>query len=104
MFFLYLTTSLLRAYFERETDGCCHWIFYCLNHRGYREVGRSGAAPFVFKGAGLEQTSRNTNPSHRSITLGTRKYGGSGSGACFKSSTAACTGTSTSSRKVASAV
>src|SRR5205807_615635 len=41
---------------------------------------------------------------YRSMTLGTRKNGGSGSGACFKISAAIPQGTTTSSRSVASAV
>src|SRR6266852_8800261 len=39
-----------------------------------------------------------------SITFGTRKYGGSGSGACFNTSSATAHGTTKSSRSVASAV
>src|SRR3989442_9698795 len=40
---------------------------------------------------------------HLSITFGTRKYGGSGSGACAKTSSATAHGTTKSSRSVASA-
>src|SRR5215475_1829840 len=66
-------------------------------HQNESERQRGRSVPFEMTGvAGLRD--------HRSMTLGTRKKGGSGSGACFRTSEATILLMCMSSRRVASAV